>query len=233
MSTPISADYLRAGNPATSSDELEALAFQQRSASIRLRLAENPSATLNMLMDFAADEDIDVRVAVTGNPSTPDWLKAALANDESATVRYGLAEDCHTPVEILEVLMNDENPYVVQAALATHESVLLELALQESKFMPEPGDSYKLGTVLYMAGLLNESQIKDLLDMSGQLGIPLGQAIARMKVLPKKVIAEALMQQTRLRKKEITEGEMLEVLHEYSMPKITHIKVANTLAQAV
>jgi hypothetical protein len=205
------ADYFRAGNPATPPSELEAMAYEA-SKSIRVRLAENPSSSLGLLLQLATDSEVDVRVALTENSAAPEWLKAVLAKDESVTVRFALAEDCNTPIDVLKILLEDENPYVVHIAQQTIESVELEIALQEVGFVAELGDCYKLGVMLTMSGLLTDKQIYELLQFATEADIPLGQAVARKRVLPKKVVSKALTLQSRLRRKEITEMAMVEML---------------------
>lgn len=211
MTFTMNADYFKAGNPVTNPKELEQMAYEAPT-SIKVRLAENPSSTLGLMLQLATDADVDVRVALTENTSAPEWLKAVLAKDESVTVRFALAQDCNTPLDVLNILLEDENPYVVHAAQETIDSVELEMALQEVGYIAELGDCYKLGVMLTMSGLLTDKQIYELLQFATEAEIPLGQAVARKRVLPKRVVSKALMLQSRLRKKEITEMAMVEML---------------------
>jgi hypothetical protein len=212
MTKHISSDYLKAGDPLTHSDELLRLAAQEPEAAIRRRLAENPSTPLAVLSSLAVDEDVDVRIAVSGNPLTPQWLRSKLSHDDSPTVRVAVAEDPYTPLTILKRLADDENAYVQHQAKRTIDVVELEIALAEEDFLVEPGEHYKLGVLLVAAHLLTQNQVEELLRIAKDKGIPFGQAIARMKALPKQKITQALLLQSKLRRNEISELDVIKLL---------------------
>lgn len=212
MSSHISVDYLKAGNPGTPPDELERIAATRPALIIRRRLAENPATPANLLAALAADDDVDVRIGLSLNPSTPLWLRRKLARDESATVRFALAEDPHTPITVLKRLEEDIHPHVQHQASRTIEVIQLELALAEEEYVIEEGASHKLGSLLVSAQLLTQAQIDEFLRIATENGCPLGQALARHRALPKQTITTALLIQSRLRREEISEVDAIEIL---------------------
>ncbi len=218
MSSHISADYLKAGNPATPAEELERIAATRPTQVIRRRLAENPSTPIALLTTLGADEDIDVRIGLGHNPSTPLWLRKKLARDDSPTVRFSLAEDPHTPVSILKELAEDDHPHVLHQAGRTLEVIELELALAQEEYVIADGGSHKLGTLLVEAKLLPQAQVNELLRIANEIGSPLGQALARQRALPKQTITHALLLQSQLRRFEITEVEAVEALRRSRPP---------------
>ncbi|HEY9792465.1 MAG TPA: HEAT repeat domain-containing protein [Candidatus Obscuribacterales bacterium] len=104
-------NYLRAGDPEVSEQQLALLANSENSR-IRMRVAENPRATRRILEKLAVDTDPDVRLAVATNRSSPRYLIEQLALDKDATIRHGIAEDPLTPLTLLQQLCHDGNPYV-------------------------------------------------------------------------------------------------------------------------
>ncbi len=214
MSSHISADYLKAGNPDTPAEELERIAATRPTQVIRRRLAENPSTPITLLTELGGDADIDVRIGLGHNPSTPLWLRKKLARDDSATVRFSLAENPHTPVSVLNELEEDEHPHVQHQARRTIEVINMEMALAEEEYVTAEGDSHKLGTLLVEAKLLSQIQVNELLRIANEIGSPLGQALARHRALPKQSITKALMLQSKLRRQEITEVEAVETLRQ-------------------
>lgn len=219
MSRHISADYLKAGNPATPAEELERIAATGPAQVIRRRLAENPSTPIGLLSMLGEDEDVDVRIGLGHNPSTPLWLRKKLARDDSPTVRFSLAEDPHTPVSVLKELAEDEHPHVQHQAHRTIEVIEMELALAEEEYVIEDGAGHKLGTLLVAAKLLSQTQVDELLRIATEIGSPLGQALARHRALPKQTITEALILQSKLRRNEITELEAVEALRRSRPPE--------------
>lgn len=215
----IDANYLAAGAPSTSPIELQRLAClnDQR---IELRLAENHVTPENILLALSTHPNPEIRAAVATNESSPLWLKAALSADESPTVRYAIAEDLHSPPEILQALTEDSNAYVQHQARATLDSLELESALSEAGFAQKSGETFLLGTLLVDAGLLQPSQLFSLLKLTLEMALPLGQVIARRKLLPKKTIVSALLIQSALRNGSITEEEAIQLLRK--RPKKNH-----------
>jgi hypothetical protein len=120
------ADYLSAGNPGTSPTGLMTLA-QHESAKVRARVAENISASSDVLDLLSRDRDCDVRLAVASNRRIPPVVLWRLATDECADVRFFLAENPRNELELLIYLISDENPYVVSRAEQTIESILYKV----------------------------------------------------------------------------------------------------------
>jgi hypothetical protein len=119
----ILSNYIQAGSQSCSPSLLEQLAHSEVDR-IRLRVAENPKAPIEVLELLSTDRNADVRIAVGTNPSTPAHISYGLAFDKDPNVRLGLAEDMNTPVELLDKLMEDENPYVSYRAYETKELIL-------------------------------------------------------------------------------------------------------------
>ncbi len=113
-------NYVRAGSQNCSPQLLAELARSEVDR-IRLRVAENSYAPLEVLELLATDKNPDVRIAVGTNPSTPMHIKFSFAFDEDPNVRFGLAEDMNTPMELLDKLIEDSNPYVSCRAQETKE----------------------------------------------------------------------------------------------------------------
>ncbi len=125
-------NYLKAGNRETSKDDLKKLA-NDSSTKIRMRVAENEFAPLEVLEYLSADADADVRSAVATNSAAPARLVEILANDADATVRHAIAENPSTLPSILVALSADGNPYVACRARKTLRALdLLEMTPQES-----------------------------------------------------------------------------------------------------
>lgn len=115
-------NYIQAGNPETSSEQLARLAAS-RNHKIRLRVAENSNTPPDILESLAGDEHHDVRLAVAVNQSTPVDITYRLAYDDDVSVRYGLAEDTNVPVGVLKILSKDDNPYVSCRAQKTLDTL--------------------------------------------------------------------------------------------------------------
>lgn len=116
-------NYIKAGSETCPPHLLAELA-RSEVARIRLRVAENPYAPLEVLEVLATDKNPDVRIAVGINPSTPAKIKFKLALDEDPSVRFGLAEDINASMDLIEKLIEDQNPYVSCRALETKELLL-------------------------------------------------------------------------------------------------------------
>jgi hypothetical protein len=116
-------NYVRAGSENCSPQLLAELARSEVDR-IRVRVAENPFAPLEVLELLATDKNPDVRIAVGTNHSTPTHIKYSFAFDEDPNVRFGLAEDMNSPIELLDKLIDDSNPYVSCRALETKEMIL-------------------------------------------------------------------------------------------------------------
>lgn len=111
-------DYLNAGKPETSANELRRLA-KSNTDRVRLRVAENERAPQDVLTLLASDSNPDVRIAVALNGSTPSSLLKRLVKDSDPSVRYAIAEDPNTSRQILLQLCDDPNPYVAVRATRT------------------------------------------------------------------------------------------------------------------
>jgi hypothetical protein len=108
-------DYIKAGNPETSADELRRMA-ESFSAFIRLRVAENVATPEDILSELADDPNPEVRIAVAVNPRTRASDCARIIADADVDVRMGIAADLAAPYFALKKLSEDDNPYVkVQA----------------------------------------------------------------------------------------------------------------------
>lgn len=118
----ILSNYVRAGSENCSPQTLSELAHSEIDR-IRLRVAENVYAPLEVLELLAEDRNPDVRIAVGTNPSTPTHIRYSLAFDEDPNVRLGLAEDLNTPIELLNKLIEDSSPYVSCKAEETKEII--------------------------------------------------------------------------------------------------------------
>jgi len=128
-------NYLKAGNPETSQNQLAVLAYSDNHR-IRMRVAENPRTPTELLAHLANDTASDVRLAVATNRSCPLSIVQKLAHDEDPTVRHGLAEDPNTRFEVLRILADDPNPYVSCRARKTMQALGI--------FDCEPPESHRL-----------------------------------------------------------------------------------------
>lgn len=115
--------YIQAGSFNASAALLTELSRHPNSR-IRLRVAENPRTSPEILAALACDPDPDVRIAVGVNRATPLEALAVLVKDPDPSVRLGMAQDIGTPAQILDRLKTDEHPYVKHEAEKT--SGLLE-----------------------------------------------------------------------------------------------------------
>lgn len=199
-------EYLKAGDPQTSLDELKVL-VSGNSARVRRRVAENSNTPQELLEILAADEDQEVRIAVATNPLTPYWLVERLAADASIHVRFEMAEDPNLPPSVIQALAEDENPYVRDQARRTLDGLALEAALREAGFRREAGNCEKLGELLVHAGLLQLDQVDECLRMAREARLPLGRIIAQMKVLPRSTVVVALGLQSMIRREQISVEE--------------------------
>lgn len=107
--------YIDAGNPATTGEQLFALAFHPNSK-IRQHVAENSSTPVTVLLLLTGDFDPEVRLAVAENPHFPPEYLGVFIEDASSDLRFALAENGNLPEEFLRRLSQDENPYIAQKA---------------------------------------------------------------------------------------------------------------------
>jgi two-component system, NarL family, response regulator LiaR len=135
-------------------------------------------------------------------------------------MRLSIAEDPKTPLSVLKKLAQDEDGLIQDQAQKTMKVADLEINLVLEDFVAESGDNYKLGSLLVEAELLTESQLNELLRIAGEKKILLGHALARMNALPVETISSALILQSRLRRKEISESEMIATLKESRTEKV-------------
>lgn len=213
MSRKVDSDYRDAANMNTEGQKLAVIARRSFDLNIKRKLAENPRTPDVVLFTLAFDNDMDVRLAVAVNPSCPSAIKVLLAKDSSATVRFALAEDPNTPLLTLSIMADsDPNPYVQAQATKTIDAVELEYALTCLDYKVEDGNEFKLGELLYGAGLIEPEEISELVRISEEKEIPLGQTLAKLNRLPKHVITKALILQSQLRRGEINYIAAIEVL---------------------
>ncbi len=114
----IQKDYISAGAVDTSEAELRCLG-KSGVAAVRRRVAENPGAPADLLLEMASDLDSQVRMAVGMNRSTDSSIIAKLIYDDSVDVRYRLASASYLSVRLLKELTEDANPYVADRAKRT------------------------------------------------------------------------------------------------------------------
>ena len=123
--------YILAGSTKTRPEQLRVLA-EHFCDKIRLRVAENPATTRELLCNLARDSNHDVRVAVGRNPSCDESILNILIQDSDIVVRHQLAQHIDTPRFLLEALAEDDNGWVRGEALKS-------LALLDSKTGDEVG----------------------------------------------------------------------------------------------
>lgn len=111
----IHADYIRAGAPETTPQELAALSMSIL-PDVRRRVAENENTPADILERLSYDVDSDVRIAVGLNKVVNENVIAHLACDEDPDVRLWLASISYLPEEFLQQLCEDDNPHVAQQA---------------------------------------------------------------------------------------------------------------------
>ena len=192
-------NYIKAGNPETPAEELRALLTDNDSA-VRRRLAENPQTPEDVLLKLAQDEHPEVRCAVAEHDKAPRQVLERLVNDGDVQVRYAVAGQYTLPVDLLELLSaTDDNPYVRDHARRTLEGIFLEQALKDVGFVPRSGEKEKLGDILIDAGVLNETQVQELLRISGERHIPLGHALVESRSVTRSVVVAALKAQDAVR----------------------------------
>jgi hypothetical protein len=111
----IHADYIKAGAPATTAQELGSLSTSQLPA-IRRRIAENENTPANILERLSHDDYANVRAAVALNKTSPENVILRLAGDTNADVRHALASTSYVSEAILQLLSRDDNPHVAHRA---------------------------------------------------------------------------------------------------------------------
>ncbi|QIR38607.1 hypothetical protein HCG51_19155 [Tolypothrix sp. PCC 7910] len=75
---------------------------------IRLAVAQNPSATVETLMQLAGDGVYKIQLAVTKNPETPAPVLAVLAQHQDKTIQATVAEHINATEEILHQLFTTQ-----------------------------------------------------------------------------------------------------------------------------
>jgi hypothetical protein len=123
--------YIAAGSSDTKLEQLRVLA-EHFCDKIRMRVAENPVISPELLWNLAHDPNHDVRVAVGCNPSCNAAVLNLLVCDSDVVVRHGLAQNVDTPRGLLEKLTEDDNGWVRGEALKS-------LAILDSKTGDELG----------------------------------------------------------------------------------------------
>lgn len=125
MFTQHFAEYITAGNPATSIATLEELA-RFDDAQVRRHVSETERCTALLLTGLASDRSAEVRIAVAHNPNTPLSVIRQLMHDTNPDVRFSLATNHNLALEVLIALQEDENPYVSRRATKTLGKLLAQ-----------------------------------------------------------------------------------------------------------
>ncbi|MBX9938234.1 MAG: DUF2336 domain-containing protein [Candidatus Obscuribacterales bacterium] len=89
------------------------------SKSDKIRMAQAPVISKELLIELADDSDSEVRAAVAERGNLSMQLQVVLCLDDCADVRYAIAEDPGTAISILRRLSKDNNPYVAHRAQRT------------------------------------------------------------------------------------------------------------------
>ncbi|MBI1272384.1 hypothetical protein GC174_18315 [bacterium] len=192
------ADYVKAGDPGQSADQLWKLYYLDCSR-IRVRLAENPSIPDDMLKELIADAEGEVRAAVCRNPRADRLMLERLVMDDDINVRLELAHEPNLPRHLLECLMEDDNPYVRDIAEGTLDIVTLEDQLKEMSLVSEPAHIARVGKLFIDAELISEEDLELCLTMSQLQEIPIGQILIRQKHFTPDLVLYALRMQTLVR----------------------------------
>ncbi len=121
-----------AGNPATSTDDLECLS-RHNNPRVRAKVAYNPTTPDTTLRRLAMNSNLYVRQAVTSNKHVPEDILFYIARDRSALVRQGIACQFNLSYNVSQILLHDSNTSVLFAlarnkTLEKAEQVLMELA---------------------------------------------------------------------------------------------------------
>lgn len=198
----INPNYIKAGHPDTTPDELRALS-SDTDALVRRRVAENPNCPESVLRELSDDRHSEVRIAVGSNGSTPKDILQKLVQDEDLDVCLGMADDLNLPKDVLQDLADHDNPYVADQARRALEGLALEEALKESGFVREEGETAKLGELLVAAELITPEELNEFLKVGEKDQIPLGRVLVQSRTIPRSIITLALNLQTSLRRKEI------------------------------
>lgn len=109
-----------ANYPETEASVLESLVGEaEKHLPLLRRLAEHPRLPAAALQALSEHDDSEVRVAVALNESASLELLGKLIRDCSPDVRYCLAESYTLPTDLLAILLEDDNPYVSHRARTT------------------------------------------------------------------------------------------------------------------
>ena len=130
-----------AGNPGAGPDLLERLA-RDRSARVRLAVADNRCTPPALLVSLSNDEDVLVRAGVARHPSTPEHVLADLVRDPDYAVRHEVPEARlkllarHPMWEVrAAVAAHDEAPAALLQRLARDEHAEVRAAVAGNPFM--------------------------------------------------------------------------------------------------
>lgn len=91
-------------NPTTAATVLTALTTHPLPG-VRVGVARNPAAPVELLLNLAQDGDDNVRAATASNPHLPGSELARLAEDPQPWVRWAVAANPHTPDTVLDDLL--------------------------------------------------------------------------------------------------------------------------------
>lgn len=102
-------------NPNTPEDALTELAGikeKPEDVFLRIAVAQNPSASPELLAKLSMDADCLVRGNAARHPNTPMDILVKLAGDDEASARGGVARNRNAPPEVLATLTKDSSAYV-------------------------------------------------------------------------------------------------------------------------
>lgn len=129
----ISARLKIANNPQTSPQVLAQLALD-KSRFVREAVAANLQTPSDVLIRLALDQAWEVRRVVACNPKTPRDVLVQLAQDEKSWVRAAVAGNSQTPVDTLNLLAECQSFHeqIAKSLLKRSVEQLCELAVKAS-----------------------------------------------------------------------------------------------------
>lgn len=112
----VQAQYSAASDWNTDSQQLAQLG-QSRWERVRLAVAQNPSASVETMMQLAGDSLFKIPLAVAKNPQTPATILAVLAEHSESSIRQAVTQHPNASEEVMhqlfpdcwDILMNREN----------------------------------------------------------------------------------------------------------------------------
>jgi len=129
--------YQIACNKSASPDVLKTLA-KDNNADLRLKVVNNPNITPEIL-GLMADDTEWIRIDIAENKKAPVEVLEKLSEDESASVRMGVVSNPNTPGQVLRKRANDIDPDI-REIVARHSNTPVEALIDLSFDMEEDGD---------------------------------------------------------------------------------------------